>query len=69
MLTTSEERIKLLKAGFSIKTIEQLYIKNNNLRIIFFPVLKEILEYDRSRNEKPAVSSKAAVEYAHDLCV
>ena len=34
MLETSEERVKLLKAGFTSKDIERMYVKNNNLKII-----------------------------------
>jgi len=41
MLESSEERIKLLKAGFSGKNIEQLYIISNNLEIVNKPVLFE----------------------------
>lgn len=38
MLETSKERVKLLKAGISIKTIELLYIKSNGFKIIGIPV-------------------------------
>ncbi|NJD54697.1 MAG: hypothetical protein FIB07_17795 [Candidatus Methanoperedens sp.] len=34
MLETTEERVKLLKAGFTGKEIEELYIANNNFKII-----------------------------------
>ncbi len=37
MLETPEERIKLLKAGFDGKTLEELYVKYNNLNIVMFP--------------------------------
>ncbi len=66
MLETSEERMKLLKTGLTGKTIEQLYIKNNNLKIICASILKEFA--DRPQNKKPVVSSEPAVEYAHDIC-
>lgn len=39
MLETSEERVKLLKAGISGKKIEMLYIIYNNFKIIGSPLL------------------------------
>lgn len=39
MLETSEERVKLLKAGISGKNIEMLYIIYNNFKIIGNPLL------------------------------
>ncbi len=46
MLETSAERVKLLKAGFSLKEIERLYIEQNNFRIIYLPILDEISEFN-----------------------
>ncbi len=37
MLETSQERVKLLKAGISTKTIEHLYLKSNCFKIIGIP--------------------------------
>jgi hypothetical protein len=34
ILETAEERVKLLKAGLSVKTIEILYIESNNFKIV-----------------------------------
>lgn len=42
MLETSEERIKLLRAGVTGKSIEKLYILHNNLKIINHPVLVNV---------------------------
>ncbi len=39
MLETSEERVKLLKAGISGRDIEKLYIIYNNFKIIGSPLL------------------------------
>ncbi|SNQ59292.1 hypothetical protein [Candidatus Methanoperedens nitratireducens] len=39
MLETSEERVKLLKAGISGMNIEKLYIIYNNFKIIGSPLL------------------------------
>jgi predicted transcriptional regulator len=46
MFETSEQRIKLLKAGFSGKEIERLYIEYNNFRIVHLPILYQILEFN-----------------------
>ncbi|MFZ3382962.1 MAG: hypothetical protein WA144_03455 [Candidatus Methanoperedens sp.] len=42
MLKTSHERAKLLKAGFTAREIEKLYIEGNNIEIIKTPVLIEL---------------------------
>jgi len=42
MLETSQERVKLLKAGIDGKTIEKLYLIYNNFRIARIPVLFEL---------------------------
>ncbi len=39
MLETSEERVKLLKAGISGRDIEKLYIIYNNFKLIGSPLL------------------------------
>ena len=41
MLETSQERMKLLKAGIDIKTIEKLYLIYNNFKLAQTPPLKE----------------------------
>lgn len=43
MLETSQERVKLLKEGISIKTIERLYLKSNSLKIIGNPILYDAI--------------------------
>ncbi|VVB86996.1 Uncharacterised protein [uncultured archaeon] len=42
MLETSEERVKLLKAGIPGKTIEKLYVVYNNFTVVTKPVLIEV---------------------------
>ena len=39
MLETSQERVRLLKAGIDGKKIEKLYIIYNNFKIINIPIL------------------------------
>ncbi len=51
MLETREERVKLLKAGLSGKTIERLYIEGNNIRIIRVPPFVKLVELDVPRDE------------------
>lgn len=41
LLGTSEERVRLLKNGITGKTIEQLYIKYNGLKVVQVPILYE----------------------------
>ena len=64
MLETSEERIKLLKAGLSTRAIERLYIKSNNLRIIRVPVLPELIGHGFPVKTKIYISHEPAVRYA-----
>ena len=55
MLETSKERIKLLKAGFTGKTIEELYIEYNDFRFERNPVNVELVELDFSQKNKSDV--------------
>jgi len=50
MLKTSEERIKLLKTGFTQKQIEEMYIEGNNLKILYQPILVDIVETEAEQN-------------------
>jgi len=51
MLETPQERVKLLKAGIDVKTIERLYIIFNNLKILHTPLLFELVEMPQIRSE------------------
>jgi len=42
MLETSQERVKLLKAGVDGKTIERLYIACNNFKIVSSPIFLDV---------------------------
>ena len=68
MLETSEERVKMLRTGFTQKQIEELYIEGNDLRMANPPILIEMLEINERQNKKPCVNCDAAVEYAQSLC-
>ena len=46
MLETSQDRIKLLRAGFTGKEIEKLYNEANNFKIVRFPVIAELIEIE-----------------------
>jgi hypothetical protein len=50
MFETPEERVKFLKAGIDGKTIEKLYILDNNFKIVRFPMLFENDEIDIESN-------------------
>lgn len=61
MLETSEERVKLLKAGISGKTIEKLYLIYNNFKIVSLPALFELVEINTENNN--SISREAPVRY------
>jgi len=44
MLETSQERVKLLKAGIDGKTIEKRYLTYNNFKITYAPMPFELIE-------------------------
>ena len=46
MLETPQERVKLLRAGFTGRTIERLYIRGNNFKIVQAPFNIELVEID-----------------------
>ncbi|HLB69781.1 MAG TPA: hypothetical protein VJJ51_01925 [Candidatus Methanoperedens sp.] len=67
MLKTSEERIKLLKAGYTGKMIEQLYIKYNNFKIISASILR-VEEADNPKIKKTHIRSEIAIDFAQYVC-
>jgi hypothetical protein len=62
MLGTSEERVKLLKAGISGRTIEKLYLMHNNLKVVDSPVLFELVEINTKENEDYTVDCQTSAE-------
>ncbi len=64
MLENPEERIILLKAGFTGKTIEKLYIKYNNFKIVCLPVFIELVELNSPEAKKICINHEVAVECA-----
>lgn len=50
VLGTSEERVKLLKKGIKSKTIEELYIRHNKIKIIRSPILFDLFKNDSSNS-------------------
>ena len=59
MLETSQERVRLLKAGIDGKTIEKLYIIYNNLKIVNIPLLFELVEINTEENMNSDISHEA----------
>lgn len=49
MLETSQERVKLLKAGFDSKTMEKLYLIYNNFKITCIPKHFELVEINMAQ--------------------
>ena len=68
MLETPEERVKLLKTGFTQKQIEKLYIEGNNFKLVNTPVLFELIEINDTQDKKMCVNYVEAVEYAQSIC-
>jgi hypothetical protein len=62
MLETSEERIKLLRAGLTGKTIERLYIEGNNIKIIHATSKIELLEFGISQDHNTSICDEIAEE-------
>lgn len=52
MLETPRERVELLRAGISGKKIEELYIKQNNFKIVDSPFFFEMVEIDARGKRK-----------------
>ena len=65
MLETAEQRVELLKKGFSGKEIEKLYIEYNNFKIIRSPILFDAFEFNQ--NTSALISRKISIEFAHTL--
>jgi len=57
MLETSEERVRLLKAGITGKEIERLYIMYNKLKIVTKPVLFETAHNVRNNLDEISAES------------
>ena len=68
MLETPEERIKMLRIGFSQKQIEEMYLEENNLKIVNPAVSIELVEINDLQNKKMCVNCIETVEYAQSLC-
>ncbi len=68
MFKTSQERVQLLKKGFTQKQIEELYIKGNNFKIVNLPVLIELIEIKDRKNKKMCMNCTKAFGYAQSLC-
>jgi hypothetical protein len=64
MLKNREERIKLLKSGYSGKAIEKLYIEHNNLKVVNGPMVIELVELDIPPDAKNFISRKKMAECA-----
>lgn len=68
MLETIEERIKLLKTGFTQKQMEELYIEGNNFKLVNTPVFFELIEINDLHGRDICMNCIEAVEYAQAIC-
>jgi len=69
MLETPRERVELLRTGIPGKTIEEMYVKHNNLRLIKPPILPELAGMNNrmnnnQRNENDPVNPEAPAGYS-----
>jgi hypothetical protein len=62
MLETSAQRIILLRAGFTGKTIERLYIEGNNIKIIHACPKIELVEFEISQDYNTCICQEIATE-------
>ena len=67
MLETAEQRVELLKKGFSGKEIEKLYIEYNNFKIIRSPILFDAFKFDFNNNTSDLISRKIGIKFAPTL--
>ncbi len=64
MLETSHERVELLKAGISARTIEKLYLICNNFKIVGSPVLFEHELVEKSgEGQRCFINHKTPAQY------
>ncbi|MCZ7372896.1 MAG: hypothetical protein O8C60_04450 [Candidatus Methanoperedens sp.] len=63
MLETSNERVELLKAGISVKTIEKMYLICNNFKIVDSPVLFELYETKAQENKNNFMIREPPAKY------
>lgn len=62
MLKTSEERIKLLKKGFTQKQIEEMFIEGNEFKIVSLPILVDIVEIETGQNKNTCETAVGSVQ-------
>ncbi len=63
MLETSHERVKLLKAGITGKTIERLYNVENNFKIVLLPNLDQV-GFGTDKGKNTIINQESAAESA-----
>ena len=62
MLESSLDRVKLLKAGITGKTIERVYITENNFRMIRSPIFLNTVKMESKEIAKVPFSQRVEVE-------
>ncbi len=68
MLESAEERIWMLKKGYTQKQIEELYIEVNGFRISEKGINKNKVQPEARNNKTLCIDRKAPIEYAQLLC-
>jgi hypothetical protein len=62
MLESPRERVNLLKAGVSEQTIEQIYLAENNFKIVRSPTFLKAVKTDTKGCANVPISQLVAVE-------
>lgn len=62
MLETSQERVKLLKAGITGKTIERLYIVENNFKIVRRTNSLDVVGIGTNESKNTVINQESADE-------
>ena len=69
MLKTSEERIIMLKTGFTQKQIEKMYIEGNDFKIVSLPILVDLVEIEAGENKNTCETAVKSAPHSLDLVV
>ncbi len=64
MLQTAKERVALLKAGISGKSIEQLYLIYNNIKLVGSPMLTGYVGINSKETESKIIYLEMSSESA-----
>ncbi len=62
ILETPQDRVILLRTGFTGRQIEELYIACNNFKIVSTPAIFELIVSDVQQNRNNSIRQEATAE-------